>query len=67
MSVCSERFTHKSGFPIALARFSTVEVLPTPGGPSSKIGFRSWIPRKILRELSFVASKLKFGFGELDG
>jgi hypothetical protein len=39
MSVCSLKLTLINFLPAYLAKFSTKEVLPTPGGPSISIGF----------------------------
>lgn len=39
MSVCSERFTLMRRLPDFLAKLSMREVLPTPGGPSMRMGF----------------------------
>ncbi|EMD85847.1 hypothetical protein COCC4DRAFT_61504 [Bipolaris maydis ATCC 48331] len=44
-SVCSDKLSRVNGLPIAFARAVTSVVLPTPGFPSSNIGFGNWSAR----------------------
>lgn len=54
MSVYSLKLTLVSSLPLILARFSTRLVLPTPGGPSIKVGFDSWKARSSRWRFDFV-------------
>ena len=54
MSVYSLKLTRISFIPETLARFSTNEVFPTPGGPSINMGLFNWYARNTLRRLILV-------------
>ena len=54
MSVCSLRLTRVRRCPAAFARALIKEVLPTPGEPSSKMGFGNCIARNTRAALRFA-------------
>ena len=54
MSVCSLRLTRVRRCPAAFARALIKEVLPTPGEPSSRIGFGNCIARNTRAALRFA-------------